>query len=72
MNSAEGSWEGYDLVWTLRNLTVCGGDSGRRAVLDATTDDLRRILPHISESVRRFWGDALALETGELIAETWQ
>lgn len=61
----------YHLLWTLRKLSVRGGDSGRQAVLDASTDDLRRILPHIGEDIRRFYGDALARETEYYIAETW-
>jgi hypothetical protein len=61
----------YYSVWTLRNLAVHGGNSGRQAVLDATTDDLRQILPHISDGVRKFWGDELAATTPDDIAATW-
>lgn len=61
----------YDLVWTLRNLVIHGGENGRQAVLTATTDDLREILPHLGNSVRKFFGDAMGMETERMIAKTW-
>jgi len=62
----------YRLVRTLQNLAVHGGDSGRQAVLDATTDDLRQVFPHVINGVRRFMGDKFAAQTEGWIAETWQ
>ena len=57
------SWAACDILRTLRNLSVRGGNGGRQAVLDATTDDLRRILPRIGDSVRCFGVDTLAFLT---------
>jgi hypothetical protein len=62
----------YRLVRTLQNLAVHGGDNGRQAVLDATTDDLRQVFPHVINGVRRFMGDKFAAQTEGWIAETWQ
>jgi hypothetical protein len=61
----------YQLVGIFRNLAVGSGNSGRQAVLDATKDDLRVILLHIGDGVRRFLGDELATDTQAWIAQTW-
>jgi hypothetical protein len=61
----------YRFVRTLQNMAVIGGDSGRQAVLDATTDDLRKIFPHLVDGVRRFMGDRFAVLTHGWIAESW-
>jgi hypothetical protein len=62
----------YQLVRIFRHLVINDRKSGRQDVLDATTDDLRRILPHISDGLRRFVGDRLAVQTQTMIAEIWQ
>lgn len=50
-------------------MAVYGGYKGRQAVVDSITDDLRRILPNIIDSVRRFYGDPLAIQVRDLIME---
>jgi len=55
----------YQLVRTLRNL------AGQRAVLLATTDELKQILLHLGDHVGKFLGDACRVEIEEAIREIW-
>jgi hypothetical protein len=68
----EWSWSAYRLVGILRNLAIFGGNSGQQTVLDATTDDLRQILPHVVETFGRFMGEVWVTEIQDNIAEIWQ
>lgn len=68
----EWSWVEYDLVRVLQHLAIRGGESGQQAVLNATTDDLRQVLPHVGNSIRRFLGDKLAMDAGDIIAKVWK
>lgn len=63
----------YDIVFTLRNLAVTGGHSGRQAVHDATTDELLQMLPQVEGRLRQDFGsDHTAGDTIKTyINETW-
>lgn len=60
----------YAIICFLGNLAVWGED-GQRAIHDATTDQLRQILPNIAGMVRRWRGDAAALQIQQLIGKAW-
>lgn len=58
------------MVRFLRNLAL-GTDNGPQLVREATTDQLRQILPDIGEYVRWGCGDAAAVRNQQDIAEIW-
>jgi hypothetical protein len=52
----------------------CPWHSRRQAVLDTTTDDLKKILPNVGDNLRKFYGDMLVVDIQRLslIVETGQ
>lgn len=65
------AWFTYILVRTLRNIAIYGGDIGRKAVIDATTSELKHMLPTLEENVRSRFNEDMASSTRQWILETW-
>jgi hypothetical protein len=68
----EWSWVEYDLIRVLQYLGIHGGESGQQAILNATTDDLRQVLPYVGNSIKQFLGDKLAVEAENIIVKVWK
>lgn len=64
-------WITYDCVRALRNLTIRGGESGKTAVREATTEELIRVLPGVVDIVNKVLGEVAALAVRTWIEETW-
>ena len=48
---------GHNLLIFLRNVSVHGGEQGRRVVEEAVTDDLLQILPMVDKNLARKLGE---------------
>lgn len=59
--SSDYLWVSYDCVRALRNLTICGRENGKMVVHEATTEELRQILPDVVDTVNKVLGEVAAL-----------
>jgi hypothetical protein len=64
-------WITYDCVHALRNLTIRGGESGKTAVREATTEELIHVLPRVVNIINKVLGEVAALDVHTWIEETW-
>lgn len=61
----------YYLIGGLRGQATLGGDVGKQAVTDATTDEVIQILPNVEANIKRELGELNAAQAQAMIEEIW-